>query len=108
MFQLLGAKVFVARLRLWLLMASLTVLALAGAFPASAQVVAQYDFESGAQGWTGFNGASVRVSASAAQSGTQSLLMARLILARKIANIVLIVWKRGVCFDAKYLKPQTA
>jgi transposase len=34
--------------------------------------------------------------------------MARLTLARKIAAIVLIVWKRGVCFDAQYLKPQTA
>ena len=34
--------------------------------------------------------------------------MARLTLARKIAAIVLIVWKKGVCFDAKYLKPQTA
>jgi transposase len=34
--------------------------------------------------------------------------MARLTLARKIATIVLIVWKKGVCFDAKYLKPQTA
>jgi transposase len=34
--------------------------------------------------------------------------MARLTLARKIATIVLIVWKRGVGFDAKYLKPQTA
>ena len=34
--------------------------------------------------------------------------MARLTLARKIATIVLIVWKRGVSFDAKYLKPQTA
>ncbi len=33
--------------------------------------------------------------------------MARLTLARKIATIVLIVWKRGVCFDAQYLKPQT-
>jgi len=72
--QSLGAEVSPARLRLWLLMASLTVVALAGAFPASAQVVAQYDFESGAQGWTGFNGASVQVSVSAAQSGTQSLL----------------------------------
>jgi len=72
--QSLGAEVSAARLRLWLLMASLTVVALAGAFPASAQVVAQYDFESGAQGWTGFNGASVQVSVSAAQSGTQSLL----------------------------------
>jgi len=33
---------------------------------------------------------------------------ARLTLARKIATIVLIVWKRGVCFDAQHLKPQTA
>ena len=34
--------------------------------------------------------------------------MARLTLARKIATIVLIVWKRAVSFDAQYLKPQTA
>jgi transposase len=34
--------------------------------------------------------------------------MARLTLARKMATIVWIVWKRGVSFDAKYLKPQTA
>jgi transposase len=34
--------------------------------------------------------------------------MARLTLARKIAAIVLIVWKKGVSFDAKYLKSQTA
>jgi transposase len=34
--------------------------------------------------------------------------MARLTLARKIATVVLIVWKRGVCFDAQHLKPQTA
>jgi transposase len=34
--------------------------------------------------------------------------MARRTLARKIATIALIVWKRGVCFDAQYLKPQTA
>ena len=34
--------------------------------------------------------------------------MARLTLARKIATIVLIVWKRGVSFDAQYLKSQTA
>jgi transposase len=34
--------------------------------------------------------------------------MARLTLAWKIATIVLIVWKRGVCFDANHLKPQTA
>jgi transposase len=34
--------------------------------------------------------------------------MARLTLARKIATIVLIVWKKGACFDASHLKPQTA
>jgi transposase len=34
--------------------------------------------------------------------------MARLTLARKIAAITLIIWKKGVCFDAQYLKPQTA
>jgi transposase len=34
--------------------------------------------------------------------------MARLTLARKIATTVLIVWKKGVCFDANHLKPQTA
>jgi transposase len=34
--------------------------------------------------------------------------MARLTLARKIAAITLTVWKKGVRFDANYLKPQTA
>jgi transposase len=34
--------------------------------------------------------------------------MARLTLARKIAVITLTIWKKGVAFDAKYLKPQTA
>ena len=34
--------------------------------------------------------------------------MARLTLARKIATVVLIVWKKGVNFDAQHLKPQTA
>ena len=34
--------------------------------------------------------------------------MARLTLARKIAAITLIVWKKGVCFDAQHLRPQTA
>jgi hypothetical protein len=34
--------------------------------------------------------------------------MARLTLARKIVTTVLIVWKRGVRFDAQHLKPQTA
>ena len=34
--------------------------------------------------------------------------MARLTLARKIAAITLVVWKKGVHFDAQRLKPQTA
>jgi hypothetical protein len=34
--------------------------------------------------------------------------MARLTLARKIAAITLIVWKKEVRFDANYLKPQAA
>ena len=34
--------------------------------------------------------------------------MARLTLARKVAMIVLIVWKKRMSFDAQYLKPQTA
>jgi hypothetical protein len=34
--------------------------------------------------------------------------MTRLTMARKFAPIVGIVWKRGVCFDALPLKPQTA
>jgi transposase len=34
--------------------------------------------------------------------------MARLTLARKIAAITLVIWKKGVRFDANNLKPQTA
>jgi hypothetical protein len=34
--------------------------------------------------------------------------IARLTLARKIAAITLIVWKKEVRFDANYLKPQAA
>jgi hypothetical protein len=34
--------------------------------------------------------------------------MARLTLARKIAAITLIVWKKGVHFDAAHLKQQAA
>jgi endo-1,4-beta-xylanase len=45
-----------------------------GASLAQAQVVAQYDFESGTQGWTSFNGATVTTSTAAAQAGSQSIL----------------------------------
>src|SRR5215472_11812991 len=34
--------------------------------------------------------------------------MARLTLARKMAAITLLVWKKGVCFDAEHLKQQAA
>jgi len=34
--------------------------------------------------------------------------MARLTLARKIASITLLVWKKGVRFDAQHLKQQAA
>jgi transposase len=34
--------------------------------------------------------------------------LARLTLARKIAAITLLVWKKGVCFDAQHLKQQAA
>jgi len=34
--------------------------------------------------------------------------MARLTLARKIAAVTLIVWKKGVRFDAEHLKQQAA
>jgi len=34
--------------------------------------------------------------------------MARLTLARKIAAITLVVWKKGVRFDAKHLNVQAA
>jgi transposase len=34
--------------------------------------------------------------------------MARLTLARKIAAITLLLWKKGAHFDAQFLKPQTA
>ncbi len=34
--------------------------------------------------------------------------LARVTLARKIAAITLTLWKKGECFDAKYLKPQAA
>jgi endo-1,4-beta-xylanase len=74
MFHFFGAEASATRLRVWALIAALMVIGLTGAYSTSAQVVAQYDFESGVQGWTGFNGASVQVSTAAAQAGTQSLL----------------------------------
>ncbi len=62
--------------RWWTLIAAVAILALFGVYPASAQVVAQYNFENGnsTEGWTPFYGASIQVSGAAAESGTQSLL----------------------------------
>jgi transposase len=60
-----------------------------------------------------FKGAAMRASTSAGpfRDFYETLLakgkrptMAQLTLARKIAAITLIVWKKGVCFDAKHLK----
>jgi len=34
--------------------------------------------------------------------------LAQLTLARKISAITLLIWKKGVCFDAKHLKPQAS
>ena len=47
---------------------------LLGVSLASAQVVAQYDFETGVQGWSGFNGATLTTSTVASQAGNQSIL----------------------------------
>src|SRR6266851_6154484 len=64
-----------------------------------------------------FKGAATRVSSSSGplHDFYEALLakgrkptMARLTLARKIAAITLIVWKKEVRFDANYLKPQAA
>src|SRR5215469_13960457 len=64
-----------------------------------------------------FKGAATRVSSSRGplRDFYENLLakgrkptMARLTLARKIAAITLIVWKKEVRFDANYLKPQAA
>src|SRR6516165_8251012 len=64
-----------------------------------------------------FKGAAVRASTAAGplRDFYDNLLakgrkptMARLTLARKIAAITLIVWKKEVSFDANYLKPQQA
>jgi endo-1,4-beta-xylanase len=62
--------------RLWgiLIPSVILITALFVVSPASAQVVGQYDFETGAQGWTAFYGATVSVSTAAAESGTHSLL----------------------------------
>ena len=64
-----------------------------------------------------FKSASVKASSSAGplHEFYQSLLaqgrkpaLARLTLARKIAAITLVVWKKGARFDAQHLKPQAA
>jgi transposase len=64
-----------------------------------------------------FKGAALRASSAAGplRDFYEALLakgrkptMAHLTLARKIAAITLIVWKKEVRFDAKYLKPQAA
>ena len=64
-----------------------------------------------------FKGAATRASAvagpfqdfyAALLAGEMKPSMARLTLARKIAAITLLVWKKGVRFDAEHLKQQAA
>ena len=43
-----------------------------------------------------------------AKGGPPAPDMARLTLARKLAAIVLVLWKKGEKFDPKYLTPQAA
>jgi hypothetical protein len=40
--------------------------------------------------------------------GGMAPAMARLTLARKIAAVALVLWKKGVSFDAQHLKQQAA
>ncbi len=49
-----------------------------------------------------------RISTPALVASGMKPTMARLTLARKIAAITLIVWKKGVRFDAEHLKQQAA
>jgi len=65
--------------------------------------------------FTFFKGAATSISAGPFHGFYEALLakgtkptMARLTLARKIAAITLIVWKKGANFDAKHLKQQAA
>jgi hypothetical protein len=70
-----------------------------------------------ASNFPGFKGAATRAAANSGPfqdfyeacvaRGTKPHL-ARLTLARKIAEITLLVWKKGACFDAEHLKPQAA
>ncbi len=59
----------------FVLVSSFAIVILLAVYPANAQVVEQYTFESGTQGWVGFNGATVvgTTTAVAEQSGTASL-----------------------------------
>ncbi|HEY1263282.1 MAG TPA: carbohydrate binding domain-containing protein, partial [Terriglobales bacterium] len=52
----------------------LLMVPLLGTPPASAQVVGQFEFENGVQGWVPFNGATITTSTAAAQGGMQSIL----------------------------------
>ena len=56
------------------LLAMAVIGTLVASTPVEAATGAQYDFESGLQGWASFNSATVAVSTAAAQAGSQSLL----------------------------------
>ncbi|MGB7846135.1 MAG: endo-1,4-beta-xylanase [Candidatus Acidiferrum sp.] len=74
MCEFFSVRASTARWRWWSSLSIFAMLAFLVVAPARAQVVAQYDFENGTQGWTGFFNASVQVSTAAAQSGSSSLL----------------------------------
>jgi len=64
-----------SRPRCWTLWVSIAVFAFLVVRSADAQVVATYTFESGTQGWTGFNGANVTGTSTVSDvAGTQSLV----------------------------------
>ena len=62
----------------------------------------------GAATWAASNDGPFRSFYEARLSRGMKPHMARLTLARKIAAITLLVWKKGVCFDAEHLKQQAA
>jgi transposase len=62
----------------------------------------------GAATWAASNGGPFQNFYEACVARGMKPHLARLTLARKIAAITLLVWKKGVCFDAKYLNVQAA
>jgi hypothetical protein len=80
--------------------------------PAHSQVVPKFDFFNCVPPVKGMPLSTrlsyLRVAAAVRSEWQISRHLARLTLARKIAAITLLVWKKGVRFDAKQLKQQAA